>query len=215
MINVIVLSAMHGRRLKIRGPLHNIKIGTTTTLFEYQVQTIKEVFPDSHFHLVYGFGGRGSKFADVNIHNEDYLTTNVCGSLSRALSEINPLATSTMIIHGDCYFNEYAIPTEINSISVADNMKPKPEEVGVLSDPTGHFVEQFMYDNSDVWSKLIHLDMDTTWWLKQELENEENQSFEIFCTPEVASLVENIGFSYFEGQPFGVVLYEKILNSNN
>ena len=51
--------------------------------------------------------------------------------------------------------------------------------------------------------------------LQQELKNKENNSFEIFCAPEVAPLVENIGFSYYDGEPFGVVLYEKILNKND
>jgi RimJ/RimL family protein N-acetyltransferase len=51
--------------------------------------------------------------------------------------------------------------------------------------------------------------------LQEELKNKESNSFEIFCTPEVASLVEKIGFSYYDAQPFGVVLYEKILNIND
>jgi hypothetical protein len=46
----------------------------------------------------------------------------------------------------------------------------------------------------------------------EELKKKENFSFEIFCSSEVATLVENIGFSYFEGEPFGVVLYELLLS---
>ena len=48
--------------------------------------------------------------------------------------------------------------------------------------------------------------------LQEELKNKESYSFEVFCSPEVAPLVENLGFSYHEDEPFGVVLYEKILD---
>ena len=45
--------------------------------------------------------------------------------------------------------------------------------------------------------------------LQEELKNEKIKHFEVFCSPETANLVENLGFSYYEGEPFGVVLYEK------
>ncbi|MFX1325240.1 MAG: GNAT family N-acetyltransferase [Promethearchaeota archaeon] len=49
--------------------------------------------------------------------------------------------------------------------------------------------------------------------LKEELKNKDSKSFEIFCSPDMASLVETLGFSYYKGEPFGVVLYEKKLNN--
>ena len=51
--------------------------------------------------------------------------------------------------------------------------------------------------------------------VREELNNKESKSFEVFCSPEIASLVEILGFSYYEGEPFGVVLYEKILNNSD
>ncbi|KKK45951.1 hypothetical protein LCGC14_0766500 [marine sediment metagenome] len=48
--------------------------------------------------------------------------------------------------------------------------------------------------------------------LKEELHDEESKHFEIFCSPEIAILVEELGFYYYEGEPFGVVLFEKNLD---
>ena len=48
--------------------------------------------------------------------------------------------------------------------------------------------------------------------LQEEFKNEKIKHFEVFCSPETANLVENLGFSYYEGEPFGVVLYEKKLD---
>ena len=48
--------------------------------------------------------------------------------------------------------------------------------------------------------------------LKEELKSKESKFFEIFCHPHIAKKVEKIGFSYYEGGPFGVVLFEKILS---
>ncbi len=47
--------------------------------------------------------------------------------------------------------------------------------------------------------------------LQEELKNEKIKHFEVFCSPEIANLVVNLGFSYLEGEPYGVVLYEKKL----
>jgi len=48
--------------------------------------------------------------------------------------------------------------------------------------------------------------------LQQELKNEKNQHFEVFCSLEIANLIEDLGFSYYEGEPFGVVLFEKVFD---
>ncbi|MHA2180045.1 MAG: GNAT family N-acetyltransferase [Promethearchaeota archaeon] len=48
--------------------------------------------------------------------------------------------------------------------------------------------------------------------LQKELKNKENQDYSIFCSPEVAIQIGNLGFSYSEGEPFAVVLFEKTLH---
>ncbi|MFX0041945.1 MAG: GNAT family N-acetyltransferase [Candidatus Hodarchaeota archaeon] len=48
--------------------------------------------------------------------------------------------------------------------------------------------------------------------IQEELKSIESKFFEIFCHPHIAQEVKKIGFSYYEGEPFGVVLFEKILN---
>lgn len=48
--------------------------------------------------------------------------------------------------------------------------------------------------------------------LQKELKNEKIKHFEVFSSPETANLVEELGFSYYEGEPFGVALYEKKLD---
>lgn len=50
--------------------------------------------------------------------------------------------------------------------------------------------------------------------LRKELENTDSKSFQIFCSPELASFVETLGFTYYEGQPLAVILYEKNLSTH-
>ena len=45
--------------------------------------------------------------------------------------------------------------------------------------------------------------------LQKEFKYKENKTYVVFCSPEIAGLVEDLGFSYNEGEPFAVVLYEK------
>jgi len=94
--------------------------------------------------------------------------------------------------------NSDAILLKINFKSVSIQEGPEERDVWMI-----------VYGNSNTSFELIQ------YILQEELKNKKNTSFEIFCSPEIASLVEKIGFSYYEGQPFGVVLYEKILNIND
>jgi len=48
--------------------------------------------------------------------------------------------------------------------------------------------------------------------LQKEFQYKENKTYVVFCSPEIAGLAEDLGFSYNEGEPFAVVLYEKNLN---
>ena len=66
-----------------------------------------------------------------------------------------------------------------------------------------------VYGEPEVACKLVlHI-------LQEEFTSGKRKNFSVFCTPETANLIEKIGFSYNEGEPFGVILYEKILNENN
>ncbi len=48
--------------------------------------------------------------------------------------------------------------------------------------------------------------------LQKEFKYTENKTYVVFCSPDIVNLVENLGFSYDEGEPFAVVLFEKKLN---
>ncbi|MHA1930962.1 MAG: GNAT family N-acetyltransferase [Promethearchaeota archaeon] len=49
-------------------------------------------------------------------------------------------------------------------------------------------------------------------FLQKEFKNTDNKDYNVFCSPEVAIHIEDLGFSYSEGEPFTVVLFEKTLN---
>ena len=95
----------------------------------------------------------------------------------------------------------------INSDAIIQKIKFK--SVSIQEGPEENDIWLIAYGKTKLSFELIQ------YILQEELKNKENYSFEIFCTPEVASLVENIGFSYYEGESFGVVLYEKILIIND
>ena len=71
--------------------------------------------------------------------------------------------------------------------------------------PGEHEVWLIAYGNPKITFELIKA------VLQEELQNEESNYFEVFCHPDITNLVETIRFYYYEGQPFGVVLFEKDL----
>ncbi|MHA2390571.1 MAG: GNAT family N-acetyltransferase [Promethearchaeota archaeon] len=94
--------------------------------------------------------------------------------------------------------NSDAIVQKIKFKSVTIQESPEEKDVWIIG-----------YGKTNRAFKLIQA------ILQEELKNKESKSFEIFCSPEIASLVETLGFSYYEGEPFGVVLYEKNLSNIN
>ena len=47
--------------------------------------------------------------------------------------------------------------------------------------------------------------------ISNEVKNQKIEYLDIFCSPEVAKMIQEIGFSYWEDEPIGVVLVEKEL----
>jgi GNAT superfamily N-acetyltransferase len=47
--------------------------------------------------------------------------------------------------------------------------------------------------------------------ISNETKNQKIEDFDVFCSPEVAKMIQEIGFSYWEDEPNGVVLVEKEL----
>ncbi|MHA2399410.1 MAG: GNAT family N-acetyltransferase [Promethearchaeota archaeon] len=47
--------------------------------------------------------------------------------------------------------------------------------------------------------------------LQEEFTDGKSNNFAVFCSPEIATLIEKIGFKYHEGEPYGVILFEKSL----
>ncbi len=90
-----------------------------------------------------------------------------------------------------------------NSDAIVQKIKFK--RTVLQESPREHEVWLIVYGNPKIVFELIKA------VLQEELQNEESNYFEVFCHPDIANLVETIGFYYYEGEPFGVVLFEKDL----
>jgi len=47
--------------------------------------------------------------------------------------------------------------------------------------------------------------------LQEEFTDGKSNNFAVFCSPEIATFIEKIGFKYHDGEPYGVILFEKPL----
>lgn len=90
-----------------------------------------------------------------------------------------------------------------NSNAILQKVKFKREQI--KEGPKEDEIWLIVYGKSQIAVKLIH------YIINEELKSIESKFFEIFCHPHIAEQVEKIGFSYYEGEPFGVILFEKIL----
>ena len=91
----------------------------------------------------------------------------------------------------------------VNSKAILQKVKFK--STSIQESPGAKDVWMITYGDPTLAFELIKI------CLKEELHDEESKHFEVFCSPEIAILVEELGFYYYEGEPFGVVLFEKVL----
>ena len=91
-----------------------------------------------------------------------------------------------------------------NSNAILQKVKFKREQI--KEGPREYEIWLIVYGKPKIAIKLIQS------ILKEELKSKDSKFFEIFCHSHIAKKVEKMGFSYYEGEPFGVVLFEKILS---
>jgi len=91
-----------------------------------------------------------------------------------------------------------------NSNAILQKVKFRREQI--KESPKEDEIWLIVYGIPKIAIKLIQ------YIIQEELKSIESKFFELFCHPHIAKKVEKMGFSYYEGEPFGVVLFEKILS---
>ena len=81
--------------------------------------------------------------------------------------------------------------------------KVKLKSLSVQEGPDEKEVWLIVYGRPKIVIELIK------YFLQKEFRDKENKTYVVFCSPDIAELVEDLGFSYNEGEPFAVVLFEK------
>ncbi|MHA2048350.1 MAG: GNAT family N-acetyltransferase [Promethearchaeota archaeon] len=93
-----------------------------------------------------------------------------------------------------------------SSNSRAILQKIKIKSISMEEGPEEDDVWLIVYGESDVaYNLVLHT-------LHEEFTEGKSKNYSVFCTPETAILMKKIGFDYHEGEPYGVILFEKILN---
>jgi RimJ/RimL family protein N-acetyltransferase len=83
--------------------------------------------------------------------------------------------------------------------------KIKFKSISVLESPEEREVWLIIYGKPKNTMDLINF------VLQKEFRYKGNKTYVVFCSSDKAVLIEDLGFSYNEGEPFAVVLYEKSL----
>jgi len=92
----------------------------------------------------------------------------------------------------------------VNSKAILQIVKFK--SISIQENPDVEDVWMIVYGEPEITIELIKI------FLRKEFQDRENKIYHVFCSPKIVNLVEDLGFSYDEGEPFAVVLYEKTLN---
>jgi RimJ/RimL family protein N-acetyltransferase len=97
--------------------------------------------------------------------------------------------------HGSWIYNKKAILQKIEFGKSHEYELPSVEEIWLI-----------VYGNPKAACDLIQ------YTIQKELESKKSVEFEVFCKRNVADLIKEIGFHYYEDKRFGVLLFEKAFN---
>ncbi len=97
--------------------------------------------------------------------------------------------------HGSWIYNKQAILQKIEFGKSHEHELPSEEEIWMI-----------VYGNPKEACDLIQYS------IQKELESKKSIEFEIFCKCNVANLIKEMGFHYYEDKRFGVLLFEKAFN---
>ncbi len=70
------------------------------------------------------------------------------------------------------------------------------------------FVQEIYYPINNIFL-LLHFPIQFI--IQNELQKKDFKRFAVFCLPEIAAIIKEIGFSYYNDDPSGVLLFEKHL----
>ena len=91
----------------------------------------------------------------------------------------------------------------VNSKAILQMVKFK--SISIKESPEEKDIWMILYGKPEIAIELVKFN------LQKEFKHKENNTFEVFCSPEIANKLVELGFSYYEGEPFAVVLFEKSL----
>ncbi len=158
-LSVIIPSAGEGVRMRSYGPRSLLQINNKT-LIQYQIDHIKEAFPQSDIILVCGFDA--TKLMNnvpkhtVCIENERYTETNVVRSIGMGLRAA--MNDNILIVYGDLVFNENALefPTDKSCIIYdSDQSWINENEVGCTVN--GDSLENIFFGLTNRWCQILYL----------------------------------------------------------
>jgi len=155
-MQIILCSAAHCRRMhksSIAPP--ELIVYNQTKLLRHQYKTLTSVYPDSEIMVVIGHNASEiqNEFTDLPIKficSDNYGTTGPVSSVRIALSNIS--YEEVLILNGDLYFNEAAIPLE-RGVTLVENYKDSHREVGSYIQEG--YLKYLSYGAPYTWSQMI------------------------------------------------------------
>lgn len=157
-LSVIIPSATQGNRMKSVGPRSLIQVGNIS-LFEYQMEIIREVFPNSEFIIVSGFDScklmnRVPK-GTICVENERYAETNVLRSIGIGLrAAVND---NVLILYGDTIINRQALDFSISNSCIVYDTSYEANELEVGCTVDQNKLENIFYGLGNRWTSLTYL----------------------------------------------------------
>ena len=158
-LDVVILAAGLGRRMKSYGPKALINIGSETVIGR-QLRLLKSVYPDARVFTVLGHeANRIRKVLPPEVKvvmNKEFETTNVAKSIQLGLAATS-VNRHTLLIYGDLIFTKNALRAPINGTSsvLIDYGKRREDEVGV--NIANGSVVHFSYGLEAKWGQIAML----------------------------------------------------------
>lgn len=163
-MNIILLNAGPGYRVKSYGPKCLLKLANKEAVIERQLRIITDKYEKANIYSSIGFDAHKikkykpiKKYNIVYNENEDFINTNNLYSLKKILIE-NDIKGPCFVMYGDIVFGEKTFPSIPKCNTVFTSQNTDIEKIGVSSNNS--IVSHMMWDIENTWSELVYFDKD-------------------------------------------------------
>lgn len=159
-LSIIIITGSYYPKLKVKGPKALLEVSERYTLLNYQIDTLKKLYPESEIIVVVGYNSdlliKNKHPQSRIVENQLFETTGEIESLRLGINNI--CRENLLVVMDDVFFEKNAVSgmTKCTSVLLDYNSNKSDNDIGV--EIVNNKIISFNYDSPHKWMGLAYID---------------------------------------------------------